>query len=63
MLVYLGAPDSAVVLIQRSKTVPSNEKTFGEFEKTFFENNMENKFFQETEILIFYRAFVTTFAE
>ena len=43
VLVYLGVPDSAVVLIQRSKTVPSNEKTFWEFEKNVSENNMEKK--------------------
>ena len=54
MLVYLGAPDSAVVLIQRSKTAPSNEKTLWEFEKNVFENmekiKKTNPYFLQTSI-------------
>lgn len=56
VLVYLGVPDSAVVLIQRSKTVPSNEKTFWEFEKNVSENNMEKE--SRKRILIFYKNFI-----
>lgn len=49
VLVYLRVPDSAVVLIQRSKTVPSNEKTFWEFEKNVSENNRKKN--QENQSL------------